>query len=184
MNATRVNRLNRLNKAQQNSLGVVGVVPDLTSKSGEWIAPVYTSGELYKCTVMLEAVSKANSRRLVWVAGKPRLLLSKGAEHYSKMFNRKIHVTNSSKAAMFIGDVEVRMKLYYATRRKDLDESLALDCLQGIAYVNDRQVKRKLIEWGLDKLNPRCEIEVREILVETGYNHSPKRHRRGGKEKK
>ena len=57
-------------------------------------------------------------------------------------------------------DVCVEMTIYYASRRPDLDESLILDLLQGIAYLNDRQVKRKVIEWGLDKENPRCLIRV------------------------
>ena len=43
----------------------------------------------------------------------------------------------------------------------DLDESLILDLLQDVAYANDRQVKEKHIYWmGVDKENPRCEIEV------------------------
>lgn len=58
------------------------------------------------------------------------------------------------------GDVAVHMTIYYASRRPDLDESLILDLLQGVAYENDRQVKEKHIYWGLDKENPRCEIKV------------------------
>jgi Holliday junction resolvase RusA-like endonuclease len=52
------------------------------------------------------------------------------------------------------------MYIHYASRRPDLDESLILDLLQGVAYVNDRQVKEKHIYWGLDKENPRAEIIV------------------------
>ena len=58
------------------------------------------------------------------------------------------------------GDVIVYITIYYASRRPDLDESLILDLLQGVAYENDRQVKEKHIYWGLDKENPRCEIKV------------------------
>ena len=54
------------------------------------------------------------------------------------------------------------MTIYYASRRPDLDESLVLDLLQGVTYLNDRQVKEKHIYWGLDKENPRCEISVRK----------------------
>ena len=46
------------------------------------------------------------------------------------------------------------------SRRPDLDESVILDCLEGKVYKNDRQVKAKHIFWGLDKENPRAEIEV------------------------
>jgi len=50
------------------------------------------------------------------------------------------------------------MKIYYKSRRPDLDESLILDLLQGKAYKNDRAVKIKYIEWGLDREVPRTYI--------------------------
>jgi Holliday junction resolvase RusA-like endonuclease len=55
----------------------------------------------------------------------------------------------------------VTMKIYYHSRRPDLDESLILDLMQGIVYENDRQVKEKHITWGLDKEAPRAEICVK-----------------------
>lgn len=60
-------------------------------------------------------------------------------------------------------DVSVTIKIWYASRRPDLDESIILDAMQGLIYDNDRQVKIKRIEWGLDKENPRSEIFVQEI---------------------
>ena len=78
----------------------------------------------------------------------------------------------------FTADLAVKMTIYYASRRPDLDESLILDCMQSEVhwdkktkavtvlrnniYANDRQVKEKHIYWGLDKENPRTEIEVWE----------------------
>lgn len=61
---------------------------------------------------------------------------------------------------MLEGDLEARIKIYYASRRPDLDESVILDCMQGLIYKNDRQVRKKVIEWGLDKENPRAEIVI------------------------
>ena len=61
------------------------------------------------------------------------------------------------------GDVSVTITIYYASRRPDLDESVILDAMQGLVYLNDRQVKEKHIFWGLDKTNPRAEIIV-ELL--------------------
>ena len=61
------------------------------------------------------------------------------------------------------GDLEVEMTIYYASRRPDLDESVILDCMQELIYSNDRQVKSKIIRWGLSKMNPRTEIEVRPL---------------------
>lgn len=116
---------------------------------------------LYKSVVVGEPFSKANSRRLIYVGGRPRFILSEGAQQYSKMFDEKTKVLYCVPVP-FDGDVSVRMKIYYATRRKDLDESLILDMLQGRAFVNDRQVKKKDITWFLDKEVPRCEIEVFE----------------------
>jgi hypothetical protein len=61
------------------------------------------------------------------------------------------------------GDLTIAIRIWYASKRPDLDESLILDCLQGIAYENDRQVKEKHIYWmGVDKTNPRCEIEIQK----------------------
>jgi Holliday junction resolvase RusA-like endonuclease len=61
------------------------------------------------------------------------------------------------------GDVRVTMKIYYASRRPDLDESLILDLLQDVVYINDRQVKEKHIYWGLDKENPRTEMLIEKL---------------------
>ena len=60
-------------------------------------------------------------------------------------------------------DVCVTATIYYATRRPDLDESVILDCMQGYIYANDRQVKKKVITWGLDRDNPRAEILVEPL---------------------
>lgn len=62
-----------------------------------------------------------------------------------------------------VGDLSVTMKIYYASRRPDLDESLILDLMQGRIYANDRQVRERHTYWGLDKSNPRTEILVRTI---------------------
>lgn len=84
---------------------------------------------------------------------------SKKALDYSESFKHQVRDATQ----MIEGDVVVTMTIYYASRRPDLDESLILDLLQGVAYVNDRQVKEKHIYWGLDKENPRCEIEIKPL---------------------
>ena len=58
------------------------------------------------------------------------------------------------------GDLKIDMTIYYATRRPDLDESVVLDAMQDLIYRNDRQIKEKHICWGLDRDNPRGEIEI------------------------
>ena len=54
----------------------------------------------------------------------------------------------------------VAIKIYYASRRPDLDPSLILDLLQDYIYPNDRLVKGQYIEWGLDRNSPRSIIVV------------------------
>ena len=63
-------------------------------------------------------------------------------------------------SAMIEGDLRVEMMIHYASRRPDLDESVILDALQGIAYANDRQVKQRMTYWGLDKDMPRAVIRI------------------------
>lgn len=58
------------------------------------------------------------------------------------------------------GDVEVNIDIWYASRRPDLDESVILDAMQDRIYANDRQVKKKVVTWHLDKEKPRAWIRV------------------------
>lgn len=100
--------------------------------------------------------SKANSRQHATINGRTVFIKSKDALRYLKDFQRQCPTLDP----MFEQDVQVEINIYYASRRPDLDESLILDALQGKAYRNDRQVKRKVIEWGLDRENPRAEIRI------------------------
>ena len=108
-------------------------------------------------TIIGEPASKANSRRLVKIKNRPAFIKSSKALSYEKMF--KLQCPNLE-SDMLEGDLWVDIKIYYATRRPDLDESVVLDCMQGLIYGNDRQVKEKHIYWGFDKANPRTEIVV------------------------
>jgi Holliday junction resolvase RusA-like endonuclease len=106
-------------------------------------------------SVLGEPASKANSRRIVKFGNLSRMIKSQKALDYSSAFKRQVKA-----GRLLEGDVVVEMTIWYASRRPDLDESLILDLLQGVAYTNDRQVKEKHIFWGLDKENPRTEIMV------------------------
>jgi len=109
-------------------------------------------------TIFGEPASKANSRRIVRYGGVSRMIKSAKALSYADAFKQQV---SSSYHEPLVGDVSVTMTIWYASRRPDLDESLILDLLQDVAYLNDRQVKEKHIYWGgLDKENPRCEITV------------------------
>ena len=109
-----------------------------------------------------EPASKSNSRRLVRVGGNPRFIKSKKALHFIKQFQLQTPI----QIPLLEGDLAVTIKIYYASRRPDLDESVILDAMQGIIYANDRQVKEKHISWGLDRENPRSEIKIEAATLE------------------
>jgi len=112
-------------------------------------------------TVYGEPASKANSRKMVLIKGRPALIKSAKARGYVTMFESQCPVMEVPTT----DDVVVEMMIYYASRRPDLDESLILDCMQGRIYKNDRQVKQKFIYWGLDKEEPRSIIRVRSCDI-------------------
>ena len=123
-----------------------------------------------------EPASKANSRRVVKFGNMSRLIKSSKALGYSEMFKQQCRPL----ATLMAGDLRVMMRIYYASRRPDLDESLILDLMQGLIYENDRQVKEKHIYWGLDPENPRTEIIV-ECIAPVAPEKKPRagRGRRG-----
>lgn len=104
-----------------------------------------------------EPASKANSRQLVHLNGRPAFIKSAKARAYERDFQLQCKRLDQ----LMEGDLAVDITIYYATRRPDLDESVILDCMQGFIYENDRQVKEKHIYHRLDKVNPRAEITVR-----------------------
>lgn len=111
-------------------------------------------------TILGEPASKANSRRIVQSGGKTRSIKSAKGIAYAEAFAMQCPRLK----APFESDVAVRITIFYASRRPDLDESIILDCMQGLIYRNDRQVKEKHIYWALDRKNPRAEIRV-ELLT-------------------
>ena len=122
-----------------------------------------------------EPASKANSRKVVKIGNVSRLIKSSKALKYSDMFKQQCRPL----ATLMIGDLRVIMRIFYASRKPDLDESLILDLMQGLIYHNDRQVKEKHIYWGLDTENPRT-----EIIVECIPEVCPKEKPRTGRGKK
>lgn len=115
-----------------------------------------------------EPASKANSRRLVTIRGRPAFIKSAKANDYVTSFKQQAQRQFNAPTE---ADVRVEMVIHYASRRPDLDESVILDALQGIAYVNDRQVKQREVYWALDKENPRAVIRI----VECDINEIPER---------
>ena len=115
-----------------------------------------TDQKVHQFEILGEPASKANSRKIVIIKGRPASIKSDKARGYAKYFEEQCQILDE----LFSGDVCVEMLIYYASRRPDLDESLILDLMQGKIYENDRQVKQKNIYWGLDRENPRTIIRV------------------------
>jgi Holliday junction resolvase RusA-like endonuclease len=110
-----------------------------------------------------EPASKANSRRLVTIRGQARLIKSQKALDYVAAVKR----TYPPLVPLLEGDLRMVADVYYATRRPDLDVSLILDALEGIAYRNDRQVREMHLYHHLDRENPRAEITLEEMHNDT-----------------
>jgi Holliday junction resolvase RusA-like endonuclease len=114
----------------------------------------------YEAIVEGETASKSNARQLVKIG--PRLvpIKSKKALAYKACFAALAPTIDP----LIDGDVLLFCHIFYATRRPDLDESLIMDCLEGKAYKNDRQIKAKIILHGLDRKSPRVEIKIARIV--------------------
>ncbi|OGA95027.1 MAG: hypothetical protein A3E79_06600, partial [Burkholderiales bacterium RIFCSPHIGHO2_12_FULL_61_11] len=128
---------------------------------------------------------KANSRKIVTIAGRPSSIKSEKARDYEYQAVRQI--PPAARQALE-GPVSVTLRIFYASERPDLDESVILDVLQhrwskakkhketGVVlvpreivqkgvYCNDRQVREKHVFHAIDRKNPRAEITV-ELLHE------------------
>lgn len=134
-------------------------------------------------TIFGQAASKANSRQIVTIAGRAQVIKSKEAREFEEAALRQI----PPKARVRLeGPVRVTLRMFYASERPDLDESIVLDVLQdrwvraklpngekgerilgqaGV-YRNDRQVREKHVFHGIDKRNPRCEVLIEPLQAQ------------------
>lgn len=87
-----------------------------------------------------------------------RLIKSERALTYADVFRRQVQKIEP----LMTGEIRMTIHIWYASRRPDLDESLILDLLQGLVYVNDRQVRERHTYWHLDKDNPRTTLLIEE----------------------
>jgi Holliday junction resolvase RusA-like endonuclease len=142
-------------------------------------------------TILGEPASKANSRELATIGPKDKrrtiLRKSEKALAYERDALRQI----PPKARVRLeGPVRVTLRIWYASERPDLDESIVLDVLQdrwcnpkrgeGVpvreerilgqagVYRNDRQVREKHVFHAIDRANPRAEIVVEPLHAQQG----------------
>ena len=56
--------------------------------------------------------------------------------------------------------------IFYSNERKDLDESLVMDCLEKSKIIrNDRLIREKHVNHFIDKQNPRAEIYLFKRVI-------------------
>lgn len=113
----------------------------------------------FECEILGEPASKSNSRKLVKFGDRPAFIKSDKARGYEKTFAAQCKVLDE----LITEDVMLWCKIYYASRRPDLDESLIMDLLQDRAIKNDRQIKMKIIIHDLDRENPRAQIKLAKL---------------------
>src|SRR3990172_11668898 len=116
---------------------------------------------LWQATILGEPASKANSRKLVTVHGRPLFIKSEKARGYESDFLAQAR-------PLADGPIEGKLAFtghfFYRTERPDLDASLVFDCLQKAGVIrNDRQIRAQHIYHGIDKDNPRAEIRLESL---------------------
>jgi len=130
-------------------------------------------------TILGEPASKSNSRKIVSFGDRPSSIKSDKARNYEKTALYQIPMWARQRID---GPVRMTIRIFYATERPDLDESLILDILQdrykrdkktGVrtriqdgVYQNDRQVRERHVYHGIDRQNPRTEITVEPLLMQ------------------
>jgi Holliday junction resolvase RusA-like endonuclease len=132
-------------------------------------------------TILGEPASKANSRKIVTIGGRPSSIKSEKARNYERDALAQIPPRFRIQLE---GPVRVTLRIFYASQRPDLDESVVLDVLQdryrsvgkgeekrrelvqkGV-YVNDRQVREKHVFHAIDRANPRTEVLVEPLQAQ------------------
>lgn len=104
-----------------------------------------------------EPASKANSRKIVKFGNRPASIKSDKARAFEATVKQQVKPL----PRLMTEKVVVFIKIFYASERPDLDESIILDVLQGLVYANDRQVREKHVYHEIDRKNPRFEIVIR-----------------------
>ena len=145
-------------------------------------------------TILGEPASKANSRKIVTIGrgDKARAAVIKSDKALSYVDSALRQIPPEARIRLE-GPVFFTARIFYASQRPDLDESVILDILQDqwkrdkqtkvrqlvqhCVYVNDRQVKGKYITWHIDPANPRAEITVEEMQPDPSWQ-LPKRGKR------
>jgi Holliday junction resolvase RusA-like endonuclease len=144
-------------------------------------------GPTVSFVILGQPCSKANSRKIVTLnRGKDnaRTAVVKSADALAYERDALKQIPPEARVRLE-GPVAVTLRLFYASERPDLDESIVLDVLQdrfaprngkesqlprtliqrGV-YRNDRQVREKHVYHAIDRANPRAEITVQPLVAQ------------------
>lgn len=145
-------------------------------------------------TILGQCCSMKNSRQIVSIGGRPSLIKSKDAREYEASALKQIP---PAARQMLDCPVRVTLRMFYSSQRPDLDPALLLDIMaarykmqkgklikkapgeyaygpservlvQRGCYINDRQVREIHAFHGIDKINPRVEIEIEPMQATQG----------------
>ena len=127
--------------------------------------PPPAAGCALELVILGEPASKANSRQIVMFGKRPAVIKSKKAREYVKAALPQVLVQcrRVGWRCIGVGPLRMTLRIFYASERPDLDESLVLDLLQQVVYGNDRQVREKHVYHAIDRTNPRAEIRVEPL---------------------
>jgi Holliday junction resolvase RusA-like endonuclease len=127
------------------------------SQTGGRMQPEWRIGEkIAEFTLPGEPSATGNSREIIMIGGRPRLRKGDKALAFEALAALYVPALD----APFEGDVAVVARVFYASRRPDLDSSLVRDALEGRVIKNDRQVRHVSESGFIDKARPRVEVAV------------------------
>ena len=107
--------------------------------------------------------SKSNSYRIITINGRGSLTKTKALKEYEEKFMLQCRSRNKNIQSLF----EFHINVFYPSKRSDLDGVLkvVLDCLQKVnAIKNDNNCIKIVAQKFIDKINPRVEYEIIEVL--------------------
>jgi Holliday junction resolvase RusA-like endonuclease len=122
------------------------------------------------CTIYgLAPPSMKNSRQIVTIKSRPRLIKSKRALTYKTVFDEQCPVLDE----LLEGDLMMRVDVWYDTLRPDLAAlDYIMDLCQKKFYLNDKQIKMNMSVFNLARKDPRCRIRIKRLPHDNIENRS------------
>ena len=123
------------------------------------IRDIHKRASRWRLTIPAESASLKNRRREVRVKGKPKRIPNEKALAFKEIARLSLRPLDP----LIEGPVRMWIRLFFAQPLADLDDALVMDTLQGLVYVNDRQVMEVHKYKRFSRYSPRVEVEVEEL---------------------